>query len=325
MHAAPARRQGRGWLQLQLLAGVVVVAIAMQPVLAPAVQLPAFSNGATVFVSVVVQALPFLAFGILVSGSIAAFVPPSLLRRALPKRPALAVPVAGIAGVALPGCECASVPVASRLVENGVAPAAAFAFLLSAPAINPVVLVSTAVAFPGRPELVGARAGASLLTAVVVGLLWLRLGRGIVLPRPRGTVTSSGSRWQLFAVTAQHDFLQAGGFLVLGAVAAAALQTLVPRSVLDSVGGVGISAVVVMAALAVLLAVCSEADAFIAASLTSFSLTSRLVFLVVGPAVDVKLVALQVGTFGPRFALRFAPLTLVVAVLSAVGFGTWLL
>lgn len=305
----------------------MVLAVALQPVLAPALTAPAFSNMATVFIAVVVQALPFLAFGVVVSGAIAAFVSPDLLRRGLPRRPALAVPVAGLAGAALPGCECASVPVAARLMNGGVAPAAALTFLLSAPAINPVVLVSTAVAFPGRPEIVGARALASLLTAVVVGLLWLRIGRGIVMPRLRSTAATGagGSSWRLFAATAQHDFLQAGGFLVVGAVTAAALQTLVPRTVLDSVAGVGISAVVVMAALAVLLAVCSEADAFIAASLTSFSLTSRLVFLVVGPAVDVKLVALQVGTFGPRFALRFAPLTLVVAVLSAVGVGTWLL
>lgn len=308
-----------------MLAGVVVLAVGLQPVLSPALAAPAFSNAATVFTAVVVQALPFLALGVVVSGTIAAFVPAGVLLRALPGRPALAVPTAAVAGVALPGCECASVPVASRLIGSGVAPAAALAFLLSAPAINPVVLVSTAVAFPGRPEFVGARALASLLTAVVVGLLWLRLGRGVPMPGPRRELPVDAARWRVFAATAQHDFLQAGGFLVVGAVTASALQTLVPRTVLDSVAGVGVSAVVVMAALAVLLAVCSEADAFIAASLTSFSLTSRLVFLVVGPAVDVKLVALQAGAFGPRFALRFAPLTLVVAVTCAVLVGTWLL
>jgi hypothetical protein len=81
--------------------------------------------------------------------------------------------------------------------------------------------------------------------------------------------------------------------------------------------------VVVLALLAVLLAVCSEADAFVAASLTSFSLTSRLVFLVVGPVVDVKLVALQSGTFGRRFALRFAPVTFAVAVAAALAVA-WL-
>ena len=105
----------------------------------------------TVFVAVVVQALPFLVIGVLLSAAIAVFVPASFFVRALPKRPALAVPAAGAAGVVLPGCECASVPVAGALVRRGVTPAAALAFLLSAPAINPIVLTATAVAFPGNP------------------------------------------------------------------------------------------------------------------------------------------------------------------------------
>ena len=80
-----------------------------------------------------------------------------------------------------------------------------------------------------------------------------------------------------------------------------------------------------LAALAVVMAICSEAGAFIAASLTGFSLTARLTFMVVGPMVDVKLIALQAGTFGRRFALRFAPLTLVVAVGASVLVGGLLL
>ena len=100
---------------------------------------------------------------------------------------------------------------------------------------------------------------------------------------------------------------------------------MVPRAWLDAVADSPVLSVLVLAALAVILAVCSEADAFVAASLTGFSPTARLVFLVVGPAVDAKLIALQAGTFGPRFALRFAPVTLAVAVLAAVGVGTVLL
>ena len=73
------------------------------------------------------------------------------------------------------------------------------------------------------------------------------------------------------------------------------------------------------------MAICSEADAFVAASLTQFSLSARLTFLVVGPMVDVKLIALQVGTFGRRFALRFAPLTFAVAIASSALIGWWLL
>ena len=97
------------------------------------------------------------------------------------------------------------------------------------------------------------------------------------------------------------------------------------RGVLDSVASRGVVSIVAMAMLAVVLAVCSEADAFIAAGLSQFSLTSRLAFLVVGPMVDIKLVALQIGTFGRKFAYRFAPVTFVAAVGSAWLVGSLLL
>jgi uncharacterized protein len=169
------------------------------------------------------------------------------------------------------------------------------------------VLVSTAVAFPGQPEVVGARFLASLLAAIAVGLVWTRIGRDELLARARRGHGHEGRPLAVLTSTAQHDLLHAGGFLIVGAAAAATLQTAVPRSVLDSVSENAALSVFALAGLAVLMAICSEADAFVAASLTQFSLTSRLAFMVVGPMVDVKLISLQAGTFGGRFALRFAP------------------
>src|SRR3712207_9403620 len=89
--------------------------------------------------------------------------------------------------------------------------------------------------------------------------------------------------------------------------------------------GSAVLSVLVLAVLAVLLSICSEADAFVAASLSQFSLTSRLVFLVVGPMVDLKLISMQTGVFGRRFASRFAPATFVVAVPVGPRFGVVLL
>jgi Predicted permease len=76
---------------------------------------------------------------VVLSGAITALVPPGWLARTLPKRPLVAVPAAGLAGVALPGCECGAVPIAGRLTARGAAPAAAFAFMLAAPAIKVVI------------------------------------------------------------------------------------------------------------------------------------------------------------------------------------------
>ncbi|MEV0219999.1 permease [Streptomyces sp. NPDC050704] len=315
-----------------VVGGVALIAIAtVGSVLGPMVALdlatPAMAAWWTVFTAVAVQGMPFLLLGTVVSAAIGAFVPARVFRRVLPKNPALAVPVAGAAGVVLPGCECASVPVADSLMRRGVAPAAALAFLLSAPAINPVVLVATSIAFPGNPAMVGARLVASLATAVVMGWLWVRFGQEKWLP-PRnkgGRAAAEGGGWRGFRDGLQHDFLHAGGFLVLGAAAAATFNILVPRSVLDVFTGSPWLSVLLLAVLAVVLCVCSEADAFVAASLTGFSPTARLTFMVVGPMVDLKLIALQTGTFGRAFAWRFSSVTWVVAVVSSVLVGWWVL
>lgn len=304
---------------------LVLAAVALRPALTGLLDNPAAANWATVFVAITIQAVPFLVLGVTVSASIATFVPPGAIARMLPRRPALAVPTAAAAGAALPGCECGSVPIAARLVASGVTPAAAFAFLLSAPAINPIVLVSTAVAFPGNPEMVAARLLASLAAAVAMGLLWIALGRDDLLATRAARTAPAGPKPSVFLATAQHDFLQAGGFLVIGAAAAATMQTLLPRRLVESIADPGPLSVLVLALLAVVLALCSEADAFVAAGLKEFSLTARLAFLVVGPMVDLKLFALQAGTFGSRFAWRFSPATFAVAVTSASLVGWWLL
>ncbi|HUG86965.1 MAG TPA: permease, partial [Euzebya sp.] len=300
--SAPRRRLPT----LELLAIGLVAAVLLRPRLASVVDNDALQTWSTIFVSITMQALPFLVLGILISGAIAAFVPAAAIARLLPRRSLLAIPAAGLAGAALPGCECGSVPIAGRLTARGASPAAAFAFMLSAPAINPIVLVATAVAFPGRPDIVAARFSASLLAAVVVGYVWARYGDPDLV-RHAGGHDETSNRWSMFSQVAAHDFLHAGGWLVLGGMAAATLQVIVPRSILDVVAGNEVIAILALATLAVVLAICSEADAFVATGLSQFSFTSRLVFLVVGPAVDIKLIALQAGVFGRRFAMRFAP------------------
>ncbi|GII84655.1 permease [Sphaerisporangium siamense] len=282
--------------------------------LAPHLTAPALRTWSTIFVAICVQAIPFLVLGVALSAAITVFVPPSFWTRALPRRPYAAVPVAGAAGLVLPGCECASVPVASGLMARGVTPSAALAFLLASPAINPVVLVATAVAFPGQPVMVLARFAASLAVAVLAGWAWQWLGRPGWLRIPDRAPVPGESRMSAFLSAMRHDSLHAGGFMVVGALTAATLNVVVPRSWLAAVGDVPVLSVLVLATLAVLLSICSEADAFVAASLSTFSPTAKLAFLVVGPMVDLKLIALQAGTFGRAFAARFVPLTFALAI-----------
>ena len=282
---------------------------------------PAFLTWATVFTAICFQALPFLVFGVALSAALTAFVPTSVYQRFIPSRASRAVPVAGLSGALLPGCECASVPIAGSLIRRGVAPAAALTFLLAAPAINPVVMIATAVAFAGQPEMVLARFAASLAASVVIGWIWVRFGRTEWLRLPSRTAGPGESAWRVFRESMVHDMMHAGGYLVVGGLAAATINVMVPREWMLTVAGMPVVSVLVLALLAILLSICSEADAFVALSLSDFSPTAKLAFMVVGPIVDLKLIAMQAGMFGWRFVVRFIPLCLAVALASTFLIG----
>jgi len=277
-----------------------------------------------VFGSLVIQALPFVLVGAFASALIEVFVPPSALERLASLPRPLQLPAAGLAGIAFPICECGSVPVARRLMAKGLLPSAAITFMLAAPVVNPVVIASTFVAFRGRPSLwwmVAGRFTMGLLVAVAVG--WAMGGRSkeellrnapaesepIELERPE-------PKWSAFFVHLGNDFLFMGRFLLLGATVAALVQTFLPQSFVSRVAGVPVLDAVVMMGLAFVLSLCSESDAFIAASFVQFSPSAQLAFLVFGPMVDFKLGALYAGTFR-RSVLR--TIVLVAAAATLVG------
>jgi uncharacterized membrane protein YraQ (UPF0718 family) len=322
----PAGRRRLGGIgSVEVLAAVLVLVVVFRAPLSRLVSEPGLQTWTTVFVSVLTQAMPFLVFGVVLSAVIAVYVPASFFAKALPRHPALAVPVASAAGVVLPGCECGSVPIAGALVRRGVTPAAALAFLLASPAINPIVLASTAVAFPGQPRMVVARALASMLTACAMGWLWLRLGKTEWIKLPHRPELDGMSKPAAFWAATRHDVMHAGGYLVVGAMAAATINVLVPKEWMQALASRPVLSVLALAVLAVLLSICSEADAFVAASMREFSTTAKLTFLVVGPMIDLKLFAMQTGMFGRRFATRFAPATFVLAIVMSVVVGVVLL
>ncbi|MEV6849915.1 permease [Actinoplanes sp. NPDC051411] len=300
-----------------LAAGLAVLVVFRGP-LGGLVSGPRAHTWTTVFVSVLVQAAPFLVFGVVLSTVIAVFVPQAFWARALTRHPGLAVPAAGLAGVVLPGCECGSVPIAG-VADPARGDAGGGAGVPARGAGDQSDRVDgDRGGVPGTTRD-GDRGGvAGLVVAVGMGWLWMRQEW---IKLPHRSDLDDLSRWRAFWSACRHDILHAGGFLVVGAAAAAAINVLVPGSWLQSVAGRPVVSVIALALLAVLLSICSEADAFVAASLSQFSLTSRLVFLVVGQMVDLKLIAMQAGMFGRRFAFRFAPATLVAVIVVGAGFG----
>jgi hypothetical protein len=301
---------------------------------------PTLSAIATVFAGIFVQAIPFVALGVVVSALIATFLPGGGLRRVLPRSERLAVFAAGLYGVGLPACECASAPIAGRMLAAGAGRGAAVAFLLAAPAINPVVIAATFVAFPGHPQMALARFVASLIAAWLVGLIFLKkparatqdasADEACALAEPSDQEHHEhGGRLPRFLDAARSDLLSSGSFLVIGAAFAAIAHALIPPAWLEGLSGNLVTATMTMAALAVVLSVCSEADAFVAASFTTFAPTAQLVFLVVSPMVDFKLIAMHVGIFGSKVAARldvviFVTATVVAAVVGGVILeGNW--
>ena len=305
---------------------LVVVALASAGIalrLANPARLAWLQNFLIVFSSLLVEALPFILLGALASAAIEVFVPQSAFARIARLPRPLQLPAAAMAGVAFPVCECGSVPVARRLVAKGLAPSAAVTFMLAAPILNPVVVASTFVAYRGRDALwtmVLGRMGLGCVVAIAVGWM-VGNARKEDLLRPGaaddGDRSDDEPRWSRFFGHLSGDFVFMATFLVMGAALAATMQTFVPQSVIGGVAGTPVLDLVAMMALAFVLSLCSESDAFVAASFVQFGPAAQLAFLVFGPTVDMKLGALYVGTYSRGFFR-----TVVVAVAAVILAGT---
>ena len=129
-------------------------------------------NAFTLFLSLLVEAMPFLLMGVLVSSSLLLLVDERKLITKIPSNPFLGALVGSCVGFLFPVCECGNVPVARRLLLKGVSPGVAIAFLLAAPTINPVVIWSTWVAFGDQPRIVIFRVIFSLAIATIIGCIF---------------------------------------------------------------------------------------------------------------------------------------------------------
>ncbi len=279
---------------------------------------------AAIATAIALEAMPFLALGALLSAVIEVFLSPARLARVVPRRVAGQIALGVSAGLVVPTCECGVVPVARRLLSKGVPGPTVVAYLLSAPILNPIVLVSTYVAFRGSWALVGARAAIAVIVASTVALLARRLTTD-ELVRKREDASHEHhpeippSRFAAVWHHAAHDFLEMGKYLILGAFAAAAFKTFVPASVVSVFEGSLVLSILGMMALAILLSVCSEADAFVAASFVTFPAAAHLAFMSIGPMVDVKLIGLYAATFRRRLFVL-----LLVVPIGAVFLLSWL-
>jgi uncharacterized protein len=316
VHPAPVRVWSPA---LGVIGGLVALGVLVH-FLDPA-RVASVANFAIVFASLLIEAMPFILVGAVVSAAIEVFVPARVFERLARLPQSVQLPASALSGFAFPVCECGSVPVARRLVAKGLSPAAAVTFMLAAPILNPVVIASTVVAYGGRagfwPIVLG-RAVLGLVIAVTVGWTVGRTPPGELLRRgaPDDATHEHASTAKAFFGHVSGDFLFMARYLVLGAAVAAALGTFVPAGVVASVSDLPVLNLVAMMALAFVLSLCSESDAFVAASFVQFGIGAQLAFLVFGPLVDTKLGVLYSATFGERF---FRTVVIVVAAVTLAG------
>lgn len=295
----------------------------------------------TIFLGIFIEATPFLVAGALVSGLIAEFVSPDLLRRLSPRHPLGGSVVGGLLGLAFPVCECGVVPVTRRLYGKGLPLSTGIAFLLSAPVINPVVIASTYAAF-GWSTVFWWRMAGAFGIAVMVGLLFHRAMPDDVLRAETHLGTGHGAccapdsddgannalalrldqrLWRALTVSGD-EFLEMTHYLVIGCLLAAAMQVIVPQSVLLAWGRGPVLSVLALMVLAFVLSVCSTVDAFIAlAFVNTFSPGAVLAFLVFGPMVDIKSLLLFRQVFNRRTIIYLVVLPMLLTGIFAVAFN----
>ncbi len=284
---------------------------------------PAVRTLSITFVSIVLEAMPFMMLGSLVGGFVEVFVSRDRIAALLPRRPWAAIAVAGLLGLIVPVCECAIIPVVRRLLRKGVPFSAAVAYLLAGPIVNPIVAASTAVAYAWDWSVVVTRLIAGYGVAVFVALMMDELfsGNKALLTgaeghnhadraccehdhhhdhgargnEAAGATTMPARVGQAFGHAAD-EFLSIAKYLIIGAFIAGVAQTVIARDTFITLAATPLLTIPLMMVMAVVLNLCSESDAFVAASFrTMLPISAQMAFMVLGPMLDLKLIAMYLS------------------------------
>ena len=225
----------------------------------------------------------------------------------------------------MPVCECGNVPVARTLIAKGLKPQEAIVFLLAAPSINFITFIVTWEAFSFNHGVAIGRVLATLVIANLAALLVAKLIPASSILTDEFTATCEAQRHSRRSIAGALTLFRSEMWLifrllVVGAMIAAASQTLVPRDTITAIGSNLVLAVLAMLILAFVISICSSVDAFFAlAYVNTFSLGSIMAFLVAGPMVDIKMIALMKTTFTYRTIAVMAGTVLTTAFALGVA------
>lgn len=295
-------------------------------------------DGITLAISVVIESLPFVFLGIVLSIAVQLFLPADFLMRRLPRTPWLRRAVVSLFGVLLPVCECGNVPLARGLMLRGLSVGESMTFLLAAPILNPVTIVVTYQAFGWEDGILAWRIIGGFLVANLIGWIFSRHPDPMRLLTPGFQATCAHAADEQAAHGGGHGRAAAPAkarqavrmfadetsamlpALMVGSAIAGAIQIAVSRDVLVAVGQDAVWSVVALMLLAFVISICSNVDAFFALAFGSTFLPGAIIaFLVFGPMIDIKMLALMRTTFTARTLVQ---VTAVAALASAaIGLG----
>ncbi|WP_412067005.1 permease [Paenibacillus sp. alder61] len=304
----------------------------MLPRLLPALDLSFLQTFRTSFLGILLEALPFVLLGSLLSSLLHLFVTEEALDRWIPKHPVASILTACVLGLVFPICECGIIPLIRRLIQKGMPVYIAIVFILSGPIINPVVYGATYMAFRLYPEMVYARMGLAFLVSASIGFMIYATWKSSPLKVTRSTLNSEsvaetemrnrprGSKWTAVLVHTSDEFFDMGKYLLIGCLLTAGIQSFVAKESLTMIGNGPVSSYLFMMGFAFLLSLCSTSDAFVAQTfLTTFSSGSLLAFLVFGPMLDFKNTLMLLSVFKTKFVLYLAFLIFAVVFIGAVA------
>ena len=326
-HRHPQRPRRSPWIGVLLGAVVVAALFAIDrflPTLFPQSLPTRAQDGLTLALSVLIEALPFVVLGVVLSIVVQVWLPADAIQRWLPRAGWARRAVLSLLGMLIPVCECGNVPFARGLMMRGLAPAEAMTFLIAAPIVNPIVIITTHAAFGWDGGILIARLVGGYLIANLIGWIYSRHPSPDALLTQQFTATCERVTHEHGTPTRRSltqfliELRAVMPALVIGSALAGAVQVLIPRDVLLAIGSNPVLSIVAMMALAMTVAICSNVDAFFALSFAStFSSGALIAFLLVGPLVDVKMLALLRTTFTTRTLVG----VVVVVLLSAFAIG----
>jgi len=286
-------------------------------------------NISIIFISIFFESLPFLLLGSIISATIETYISNEKIAKMIPKNRVLASIVGVFLGFFIPACDCAVIPVSKRLLKKKVPINVAITFMLASPIINPVVLLSTYYAFyRTNPNIFWYRLIFGILISLVVGIII-----GIIFNNKE--VIKNGlleeetcschhdHKNNKFTSIINHtaiDLFEVVKYLMFGALIASLVQVLLPRNILLIFNNNEILSIIVLMLFAYLISLCSTSDSFVGKSLlSSFTSSSILAYLLLGPMIDIKNTFVLLGNYKKKFVYTLITLIFITIFIASVG------